>query len=66
MREADLLHDPAALAEADRGFLLPAAASAGGQVRAVADQLAGLPTIDRDSAASLDRYNAHGNRDFFY
>ncbi len=50
MREADLLHDPAALAEADRGFLLPAAASAGGQVRAVADQLAGLPTIDRPRA----------------
>ena len=50
MPDPDLLHDPAALAEADRGFLLPAAASAGAQVRAVADQLAGLATMDRPRA----------------
>lgn len=50
MPDTDLLHNPAALAEADRGFLLPAAASAGAQVRAVADQLAGLAGMDRPRA----------------
>lgn len=47
---AELLHDPAGLLAADRARLLPAAATAGAQVRAVADQLSQLPALDRPRA----------------
>lgn len=46
----DLLHDPAGLVAADRAGLLPAAATAGAQLRALADQLALLPELDRPRA----------------
>jgi len=44
------LHDPAALIAADTAALLPAAALAGAQVRATADQLAGRPPVERPRA----------------
>lgn len=46
----DLLHDPAGLVAADRAGLLPAAATAGAQLRALADQLSLLPEFDRPRA----------------
>lgn len=47
---AGLLHDPAGLFAADRAGLLPAAATAGAQVRALVDQLGVLPELDRPRA----------------
>lgn len=47
---ADLLHDPAGLLAGDAARLLPTAATAGAQVRAVADQLTELPQLDRPRA----------------
>jgi len=47
---AGLLHDPAALLAADGGRLLPAAATAGAQVRAISDQLPLLPDLERPRA----------------
>ncbi len=47
---ADLLHDPAGLLAGDVARLLPTAATAGAQVRAVADQLSELPDLDRPRA----------------
>lgn len=47
---ADLLHDPAALVRADVAQLLPAAATAGAQVRAVADQWRSLTELERPRA----------------
>ena len=44
------LHDPATLSAADTGSLLPSAALAGAQVRSVAEQLAGLTSLDRPRA----------------
>ena len=44
------LHDPATLTAADTGSLLPSAALAGAQVRSVAEQLAGLTSLDRPRA----------------
>lgn len=47
---AELLHDPSGLLAADGGRLLPAAATAGAQVRAMSDQLALLPDLERPRA----------------
>ncbi|MDQ6659194.1 MAG: hypothetical protein M3Z00_13410 [Actinomycetota bacterium] len=46
----ELLHDPAGLIAADRAGLLPAAATAGAQLRALAEQLKLLPPFDRPRA----------------
>lgn len=46
----DLWHDPAALMQADAARLLPAAATAGAQVRAVADQWRALTDLERPRA----------------
>lgn len=46
----DLLHDPAGLLAGDAARLLPTAATAGAQVRAIADQLTELPELDRPRA----------------
>lgn len=50
MTFVDLLHDPAAVVRADHAQLLPAAATAGAQVRAVADQLRGITGLERPRA----------------
>jgi hypothetical protein len=47
---AELLHDTDGLLAADGGRLLPAAATAGAQVRAIADQLTLLPDLERPRA----------------